>query len=76
MTGSGKQGTWPRRGGVNTHLHRQGWLPLTLTTVRAQVTVLELLTPKFKGSQVPFFGVESTVDGQRVLATAQGLPLV
>lgn len=35
-----------------------------------------LLTPKFKGGQVLPLGVEGTVDGQRVLAMTQGLPLV
>ena len=68
MTGSAE--------GCNAHLHTQAELPLTPPTVRAQVLAPALLTPKFKGGQILFLGVESTVDGQGVLASTQGLPLV
>lgn len=68
----GMTGSWPSREGCNDHLHTQAGLPLTWPTVRAPA----LLTPKFKGGQILFLGVESTVDGQGVLASTQGLPLV
>lgn len=60
----------------NAHLHTQAGLPLTPPTMRAQVSAPALLTPKFKGGQILFLGVESTVNGQGVLASTQGLPLV
>ena len=50
--------------------------PLIPPTARAQVSALGPLTPKFKSGQALPFGVEGTVDGQRVLAMTQGLPLI
>lgn len=66
----------PKGGGCTTHLHTEAQLPLTLPATRAQLSGPGLLTAKLKGGQVLLLGVKGTVDGQRVLATTQGLPLV
>jgi hypothetical protein len=56
--------------------HTQAWFKPCPTTHKSTISALGPLTTKFKGAQTLCLGVEGTVDGQRVLATTQGLPLI
>lgn len=66
----------PEGGSETPTFYTHAQLPLTLLAMRAPLSAPGLLTSKFKGGQALLLGVKGTVDGQRVLAATQGLPLV
>lgn len=78
MSVSRKHRTWPRRGGCDIcHLHTGPVSPYSTNLEgTGLISALGPLTPKFKSGQALPLGVEGTVDGQRVLAMTQGLPLI